>query len=186
MIGFCVFIWIKRQSNSAEVPRLFGYTPTLVMSGSMLPTLQIYSVNLMKNVDISDIEVGDIIVYRNTSRRINIIHRVYEIDYNETYGIILKTKGDNNSSPDNVLITKDNFIGKIVLTLNWAAGVMSFIILPDNSGFDMSHVMILSFIFIVILFFLSMIIDYIIIRPIKRLILKIRVQSDKSDKSGGN
>lgn len=97
-----------------------GYTARIVVSGSMEPTIPVYTVNIVKKCDISDIDNGDIILYRYKS---DIIHRVVDVDIRGTE-IILTTQGDANNSPDLIDITPDMVIGKVVKTLFWTRYIL--------------------------------------------------------------
>lgn len=108
---------------------LFGYTVRVVVSGSMEPTIMTDTVNIIKICNIDDVEVGDIVCYRYDR---DIIHRI--IEKTNTDGITtLRTKGDANRSADDVSITDDMVIGKVVKTLNWTRGLVSkFSIAPGR------------------------------------------------------
>lgn len=64
---------------------------------SMLPTLEGGDLVVIQNVPLSDVKVGDIIVYNSlcSTSRISVIHRVINIT-----GPGLVTKGDNNRQTD--------------------------------------------------------------------------------------
>ena len=65
-LAISIFISVGSRMYSEKTgqkPTIFGYTPTIVVSGSMLPTLQIYSINIIKNCYTSDVYKGDIIGY---------------------------------------------------------------------------------------------------------------------------
>lgn len=102
-------------------PNLFGYTPTIVVSGSMLPTIQVDSLNIIKDTNFDEVEVGDIVVYWSTERRINILHRVVDIDYTSDGVKYFTTQGDANPAPDNIQVTSDLYRGEVVATFNWLA-----------------------------------------------------------------
>jgi signal peptidase len=129
------FVGRLSSEKTGGKAKIFGMSPTLVMSGSMLPTIDVYSLNLMKSVDIENVVVGDIVVYWNSDRKINIIHRVIDITY-ENDEKTLWTKGDNNSAADNYPITSDNLVAKVVLIMNWTAPIMEHVIYADGSGID--------------------------------------------------
>ncbi len=84
-----------------------GYTPYVVLSGSMEPTIKTGSVCFInKHASYDKIKEKDIIAFRLKSGTL-VTHRVVDIT-NE--GII--TKGDNNEDKDDVITTKNNFVGK--------------------------------------------------------------------------
>lgn len=95
--------------------KLFGYTPAVVQSGSMLPTIDIKGTVLIHKESIEKCKENDIIVYRYYDKLI--VHRVVykgEIDGK----IVVHTKGDNNDLEDKIDITEDNYYGRVVSILN--------------------------------------------------------------------
>lgn len=108
--------------NVRDNKGLFGYTARIVVSGSMEPTIKINTVNIIKICDADDIEEGDIICYRYDK---DIIHRVISIKEDDDGETIINTQGDANSLPDNIEITDDMIVGKVVCTLNWSRVIVS-------------------------------------------------------------
>jgi signal peptidase I len=96
----------------ADTRRVDGY--------SMLPTLEGGDLVVIQNVPISDIHVGDIIVYNNlcSSGGESVVHRVVQ---NTSSGLI--TKGDNNPQTDQASniavspITSRCLEGKVVFVI---------------------------------------------------------------------
>ena len=137
--------------------KVFGVAPTVVVSGSMLPTIQVYGMALVKDCDISEIEVGDIIVYYNSDSGKNIIHRVTGITYADggTDGNSsdkqLTTQGDNNEFPDPFVTTESNLIGKVVGIANWTAPLLRNVMTED--GYNIDSRMLFSYTFLIILTF---------------------------------
>ncbi len=69
----------------------------VVVSGSMEPTFERGDVLILKNG--SNIEVGDVVTYRNPGEKIPIVHRVRKIIKKENKKYYV-TWGDNNAIPD--------------------------------------------------------------------------------------
>ncbi|AIF84662.1 signal peptidase I [Candidatus Nitrososphaera evergladensis SR1] len=126
VIAFAVVVTIRYTTNT--------FNPFFVVaSDSMVPTLQVGDLILMKRVSdgdadssFNDIKVGDIILFKNphevddeTGQPITIVHRVVEI--NDTAdNRIIKTKGDNN--PESIAdldypIYKSYYIGKVMYVI---------------------------------------------------------------------
>lgn len=102
LTALCIFLIYQRVSG--QEPKLFGYRLFEVQTGSMEPTIMTGDTILTKEYkDISDIQIGDIVVFKNDQIWINvgkpelkgnyIVHRVIFIDRAEGYIITL---GDNN------------------------------------------------------------------------------------------
>lgn len=94
----------KIQNKPASI---FGYKVFVVISGSMEPNIHVGDIVITKNVDASDIKVGDVITFNND--KYTITHRVIDIIQNEE--IYYKTKGDHNSVADKDLIKYNNIEG---------------------------------------------------------------------------
>lgn len=86
-----------------EIIRSFYYT-----GGSMMPQFSEGDFLLSEAVeDISNIEIGDVIVFKAAGK--NIVHRVVEV----TEEGQIKTQGDNNSEPDKNILAFEDVIGKV-------------------------------------------------------------------------
>jgi signal peptidase len=92
---------------------LFGYQPTLVSGVSMNPTLLVGDVVITKDVGPEEIAVGDIIRFRLGGDFI--IHRVIDIERNET-GTFIVTQGDGNNVEDPPF-TAQALEGKVIATI---------------------------------------------------------------------
>jgi len=110
----------------------------VVPSTSMVPTLNVGDIVIVKGVDPSTITVGTIIIYHSGS--IDIIHRVIGI-VKEGNMLYFQTKGDHNPGPDpwgpipegsvkGVLVGKIPYLGYVTLALSGPAGyaVIGFLI----------------------------------------------------------
>lgn len=111
----------------------FGYTARIVISGSMEPAIPVYTVNIVKECDISDINKGDIILYRYRS---DIIHRVVSVETNGTETVLI-TQGDANERPDEIEIKSNMVIGKVVKTLGWTRYILKPLKCGNRSSFQM-------------------------------------------------
>jgi signal peptidase I len=97
--------------------------PSVVPSGSMVPLINPGDIVLIVPVQAEKIKLGDIIEYKNTAEKINIVHRVIEIggDAQTRYFI---TKGDANSSPDDNPVSPDAVVGReifIIPKVGWVS-----------------------------------------------------------------
>ncbi len=88
---------------------IFGYTPYVVLSGSMEPTIKTGSLCFInRHAPYKDIKKKDIIAFRLDDKTL-VTHRVVKITKEG-----LTTKGDNNKKKDEKIITADNYVGKNV------------------------------------------------------------------------
>lgn len=90
------------------IPKLFGYEPYNVLTGSMKPAYLAGSLIYIKKVSADTIKEGDVISFKNLSAA-NITHRVTSIDYeNKTFN----TKGDANDKEDGSSVSFNRLTGK--------------------------------------------------------------------------
>ncbi len=95
------------------IPKFVGYEPMVVLSGSMEPTYHTGSLLYVKEVDESDIKVGDAITFYIDDDTL-VTHRVVSIDSdNSTYS----TKGDANEVADNNAVSYENVLGKPIFNI---------------------------------------------------------------------
>ena len=81
-------------------PRFLPYQALVVRSGSMAPTIPTGSVVFYRQVNASDVKVGQVIVFSKPGQPDErITHRVYKIGNGST-GKYFITKGDANGAPD--------------------------------------------------------------------------------------
>lgn len=134
---------IYNHKTGSKTRSIMGYYPTVVVSGSMVPTLEVYSMTLVKDCEIDEVEIGDIIIYDDTERNISIIHRV--IDRKEIDGeIYLETKGDHNERSDGFKTNKDNIKGKVKYIWNWTAPIFSMVLVPGTTTLNMPFFIVLG------------------------------------------
>jgi signal peptidase I len=117
----------------------------------MLPTLEPGDLVVIQGVPISDVHVGDIIVYdppcSNTGA--SIIHRVVEIE-NESTGEGLITKGDNNPGTDldegiaRSPINQSCLVGKVVLVVPYIERLAS---LPYGLNYALAFLIVVAVLF---------------------------------------
>jgi len=92
------------------VPKLIKIEPSIVLSGSMEPTMKIGDVIYTKRNTDFTYQVDDIVVFRYENTSKPSAHRIIAIDKDGIH-----TKGDNNEQKDVVPITSEQIDGKVVL-----------------------------------------------------------------------
>jgi len=106
--------------GSVEVLKLVLHTESplmVVSSGSMIPTLNVGDIILVRGADPSTITVGTIIIFHSPyDYQMPIVHRVIAIS-NEGNSIFFQTKGDNNPGPDGWSVPGQNLMGVYVAKL---------------------------------------------------------------------
>lgn len=103
---------VARKKNT--LPTVFGYSFSIVVSGSMEPEIKVGEMLLIKNADIYSVEPEDVVVFKSKSGasagRI-VAHKVIEKGYDEN-GVFLVTKGVNNALSDEEKVREADVIGK--------------------------------------------------------------------------
>ena len=100
-----VFLVPKVSSVILKTP----YPIAAISSSSMWPSLKAGDLILIKGIRKENLEIGDIVVYKNTNQNIGFtVHRIVEIK-DDTF----VTRGDANSVNDKP-VDYNNLIGKVV------------------------------------------------------------------------
>ena len=95
------------------VPRFFGITPDIVLSGSMEPSIPTGSICFVdRRADKYEVEVNDIISYKLSNDAL-ILHRVIAFDAKGNY----ITKGDANDNQDLAPVSPEQFVGKAMFAV---------------------------------------------------------------------
>lgn len=108
--------------------RLLGYQTYVVLSGSMEPTYPTGSLIYVKQVDYTELKVGDPITFMVDEDTVA-THRIIEIlvDDQDCSVLRFRTQGDANDSPDGTAVHYKNIIGKPVVCIPKLGYVANFI-----------------------------------------------------------
>jgi len=109
------------------LPHFWGWRFDAVLSGSMEPTLHVGGVILIKPVEPTDINAGDIIAFRDGE--ITITHRVIEVITDSSEPSFI-TKGDANKTVDRSPIPATNVVGEVFFNLPYLGYLAAFIKRP--------------------------------------------------------
>lgn len=109
LIGISIYSINAARLSGNRFPMPLGFGASVVLSGSMEPTLSVGDLLIVVPTD--ELAVGDVVVY--TSSGAAIVHRIIELD---TEGGTVVTRGDaNNASDDPIPITAVK--GKVVCVI---------------------------------------------------------------------
>lgn len=131
MILLVVMVFITRISGNS--PALFGYHIFRVQSDSMVPTLEVGDVILVKSVHAEQIEAGDIITYKVEDGDLagqTITHRVVEEPEQRDGVYYFRTKGDREGAVLDDAVPYDRVEGKYLRTLPFIDKFYSFFLSP--------------------------------------------------------
>lgn len=110
--------------NPDKTPCFFGIKTYVIVSGSMQPELNIGDMVVVKEVSDMDLNVGDIISYRNGQSIIT--HRIHQVNYVDGKKQYI-TKGDYNNIQDSIVITIDSIEGKVINNLKGVGYISLFL-----------------------------------------------------------
>ncbi|MDD2823108.1 MAG: signal peptidase I [Candidatus Daviesbacteria bacterium] len=101
-----------------------SYKLMIVQSGSMEPFIKTGSIVVIKPED--NYQIGDVITFKDPGKpKITVTHRINEIQ-NESGMISFITKGDANKSSDAAKISKNQILGKEILSIPWIGYLINF------------------------------------------------------------
>lgn len=122
---FIVLIDILVNVNSAPKGKgFFGYKGYTVLSNSMQPTFSAGDYVVDKMVAYDEIKKGDVVSYYPDDYTI-VTHRVKEVT---PQGFIMQ--GDANNAQDAFTVTKDHYIGKMILVIPKLGRLPELLTLP--------------------------------------------------------
>lgn len=113
-------------------PRLLATDLLIVLSQSMEPTLPMGSLVFMREVEPSDVQVGDMITFKMAGPDGSpslVTHRVIEV-MGSGIAMRFRTKGDAVEDPDQELVKAMDLVGRVAFSLPWAGYFISFIRTP--------------------------------------------------------
>ena len=136
LLIYNITLIIQSVINPNETPSFFGIKTYVIISGSMLPELDIGDIVIVKDEEQSEYKEGDIISFREDENVIT--HRISKII--EENGVKkYVTKGDNNNTEDlesiereqieGKVIGKISFLGKLALLLQGKIVIITIVIL---------------------------------------------------------
>ena len=126
IVGVAFYSWNAKVFLHDQLPMPFGIGLSVVLTGSMVPTLNVNDVVVIKSYD--SYSVGDIVVFQKDGDMV--IHRMIEYDEAEE---MIKTKGDANNVDDGYTsidavkgkyLFKIGFIGVIVNAVKSLPGMI--------------------------------------------------------------
>ena len=122
-----VTLIVKSYTNTDEVPGIGGYSPLIVLTGSMEPEIMSGDLIIVKKIDGKDVKNEDVIAFTDPDGNGTSIltHRVNEI-YEEDGKIFFKTQGDANDTEDRLPVSEDALVGVYVTRVAGAGNIAMF------------------------------------------------------------
>lgn len=135
LLVFAVYmgdLFINTMTGNSKKPLFGAY---VVMSGSMVPTIQVKDGIVVRRVENDQYDVGDVITFLPVDNRYGnatITHRIIDkrqVDGDESIYI---TKGDHNSKVDSSVVKTRDIYGKVLFRIPKIGYVQDFLARPSN------------------------------------------------------
>lgn len=130
----CVCIFGLLKGNA---PAIFGYRILHVISGSMEPEIENGSYIIIKEVDASELQVGDVITFISEEPAIYGMyntHRIYDICKDTYTGeTLFITKGDAHEDTDAYPVSVEQIVGKLVKVLPFGKTIGKVLVHLSNN-----------------------------------------------------
>lgn len=122
-----VTLIIKSYTNSDEVPKIGGWSPLIVLTGSMEPDIKSGDLIFVKQIDGKDVKVDDVIAFFDPDGNGTSIltHQVIEI-IDEDGAISFRTQGIANNTADRMPVSSDKLVGIYKFRIPGAGNVAMF------------------------------------------------------------
>ena len=134
VISYALFIWLMLIGITllvyvvqAKIKESKGdYTPSkfnayVVLTGSMIPQINVKDVVITKKVPANELKTNDIITFISSDPRfsgVTITHRIIGKSVDPATGqVIYQTKGDNNNVADNAPAYDKDVLGKVIIKI---------------------------------------------------------------------
>ena len=124
VIGVQLYHWYSGSLRKDELPMPMGVGMSIVLSGSMEPTLQVNDLVIVHRQD--SYRTGDIVVFQTGSALV--VHRIVSMD-----GDTVVTKGDANDGADPPIAT-DAIKGRVAARIPGVGAAVRFLRTPFGIG----------------------------------------------------
>lgn len=123
-----IFIWTVISTvllivAMLSLPKLFGYSPYIILSGSMEPVYGTGSMVYVESVEPESVEVDDVISFVFDEDLTVVTHRVVEIDEENSR---FTTKGDANDTIDGGTVHFNNLLGVVAFGVPYLGYIYSY------------------------------------------------------------
>lgn len=121
--------------STLVAPRLLGWTPYVVTSGSMAPTFSAGALVVSAPAAADDVSVGDVLTFRAEGGLTT--HRLVErreITQDGVTVVEMTTKGDANEEADPTLLDARNLVGEARFAVPWVGYLVDFVKTPAGAG----------------------------------------------------
>ena len=127
----CYFSDYYLNSKNSNKSPLFG--AYVIVSKSMVPTINVNDAVVIKRIDNDDYKVGDVITFDSSLVNYNgvaVTHRIIEKEQLRSNESLYTTKGDNNHNKDSSLVETKDIYGKVLFKIPYVGYIQDFLEKP--------------------------------------------------------
>jgi signal peptidase len=136
-----VTLIVKSYTDADEVPHVGGYSPLIVLTGSMEPQISSGDLIVVKRIDGESVQVGDVVAFFDPESTTNAVltHRVTEV-VDDDGTLSFRTKGDANDTEDTLLVPSSSIVGiyqtrfgglgNVAMFMQTTTGLVVCVVLP--------------------------------------------------------
>ncbi len=104
-----VVMIVRSYTDPDHIPSVFGYSPVIVLSGSMSPAFETGDMIILQKTDPYTLKVNDVICYMEEESAVT--HRIMEVQQQDGAPMYV-TRGDANNSEDTTPVLPEQVQGK--------------------------------------------------------------------------
>ncbi len=123
VIAMNLILIVKAFTDDEHIPSVFGFSPVIVLSGSMSPEFETNSMIFIIDVDADKLEAGDVICFLQDGTAVT--HRIVNIVMVDGERNFV-TQGDANDSVDVLAVTTSQIEGKYIGNIPVLGGIALF------------------------------------------------------------
>lgn len=112
---------VRSYTDPDHIPSVFGFSPVIVLSGSMYPEFDTGDMIFIQAIDPDTLQVGDVICFLEEETAVT--HRIMEIQQEDGQTLYI-TQGDANNTEDALPVSQNQVQGKY--TGHYIAGAGNF------------------------------------------------------------
>lgn len=120
MVLFALYFIDIHHNIKSGIKRRPLFGAYIIISPSMVPTINVEDAILIQRKEENELKVGDIITFLSTDPRysgLTITHRIVGIEKSKKGDFYFRTKGDNNNAEDSTLVSYKNICGKVIFKI---------------------------------------------------------------------
>ena len=111
------------------------YGAYIIVSKSMVPTINVNDAIIIKRIDNDNYKIGDVITFNSSipeNEEVAVTHRIIDKTENKKNSSLYTTKGDHNVAKDDALVKTEDIYGKVLFKIPCVGYIQGFFSKPKN------------------------------------------------------